>query len=92
MAELIDSIVLPHGMVALAFQLVQHHRYRLINLYLPIVRFGGDPGEMSKLANMFAVLNLDAEDDREEVEKPTSSKAEADTASKKPGKSASPLS
>nr|CAB3486638.1 unnamed protein product [Digitaria exilis] len=39
---------------------------------------------MSKLANMFAVLNLDAEDDREEVEKPTSSKAEADTASKKP--------
>jgi oligoribonuclease len=33
---------------------------------------------MSKLANMFSVLNLDAEDDREEgAEPPTSSKAEA---------------
>ncbi|OEL19730.1 Oligoribonuclease, partial [Dichanthelium oligosanthes] len=42
---------------------------------------------MSKLANMFAVLNLDAEDDREEVEKPTSSKAEADAAPRKPEKS-----
>ncbi|CAL5033122.1 unnamed protein product [Urochloa decumbens] len=42
---------------------------------------------MSKLANMFAVLNLDADDDREEVEKPTSSKAEADAAPKKPVKS-----
>ena len=43
---------------------------------------------MSKLANMFAVLNLDAEDDREEAEKPASSKAEADAAHRKPGKSA----
>ncbi|CAL5028329.1 unnamed protein product [Urochloa decumbens] len=42
---------------------------------------------MSKLTNMFAVLNLDADDDREEVEKPTSSKAEAAPASKKPDKS-----
>ncbi|KAF0890564.1 hypothetical protein E2562_003776 [Oryza meyeriana var. granulata] len=32
---------------------------------------------MSKLANMFALLNLDAEDDREEVEEPTSRKTEA---------------
>lgn len=43
---------------------------------------------MSKLANMFAVLSLDAEDDGEEVEKPTSSKAQADTAPRKHGKSA----
>jgi len=42
---------------------------------------------MSKLANMFAVLNLDAEDDREEAEKPASSKAEADAAHRKPEKS-----
>uniref|UniRef100_A0A0A9G4Z9 Exonuclease domain-containing protein n=1 Tax=Arundo donax TaxID=35708 RepID=A0A0A9G4Z9_ARUDO len=35
---------------------------------------------MSKLANMFAVLNLDAEDDRGEVENPASSKTEADAA------------
>ncbi|CAN6234548.1 unnamed protein product [Urochloa humidicola] len=42
---------------------------------------------MSKLANMFAVLNLDANDDREEVERPKSSKAEADAAPKKPEKS-----
>ncbi|KAL6652995.1 hypothetical protein ACP70R_011920 [Stipagrostis hirtigluma subsp. patula] len=33
---------------------------------------------MSKLANMFAILNLDAEDDRDEVEKPASSKTDAD--------------
>lgn len=32
---------------------------------------------MSKLANMFAVLNLDADDDREEVEEQTSTKKEA---------------
>ncbi|KAL6851464.1 hypothetical protein ACP4OV_020397 [Aristida adscensionis] len=38
---------------------------------------------MSKLANMFAVLNLDAEDDREEAEKPASSKAEAEAATSK---------
>jgi oligoribonuclease len=43
---------------------------------------------MSKLANMFAVLNLDAEDDREEAEEPASSKSEADAAPRKPGKSA----
>ncbi|TKW03586.1 hypothetical protein SEVIR_7G051200v4 [Setaria viridis] len=42
---------------------------------------------MSNLANMFAVLNLDAEDDREEAEKPTSSKPEADAAPRKPEKS-----
>jgi hypothetical protein len=45
---------------------------------------------MSKLANMFAVLNLDAEDDREEVEKPTSSKPKAAPAPRKPGKIALP--
>ncbi|XP_062184838.1 oligoribonuclease-like isoform X2 [Phragmites australis] len=39
---------------------------------------------MSKLANMFAVLNLDAEDDRVEVEELTSSKTEADAATRKP--------
>jgi len=44
---------------------------------------------MSNLANMFAVLNLDAEDDREEVEKPGPSKAEAAAAvAPKPGKRA----
>jgi oligoribonuclease len=42
---------------------------------------------MSKLANMFAVLNLDAEDDREEAEEPASSKSEADAAPRKPEKS-----
>jgi oligoribonuclease len=46
---------------------------------------------MSKLANMFAVLNLDAEDDREEAEKPTSSKPKAAAAPRKPGKIALPL-
>ncbi|KAG8063997.1 hypothetical protein GUJ93_ZPchr0004g40070 [Zizania palustris] len=34
---------------------------------------------MSKLENMFAVLNLDVEDDREEAQKPTSSKKEVGT-------------
>ncbi|KAL6660433.1 hypothetical protein ACP70R_001979 [Stipagrostis hirtigluma subsp. patula] len=44
-----------------------------------------DSGEMSKLANMFAVLNLDAEDDRDEVEKPASSNTEADATTAKLG-------
>ncbi|KAL5215097.1 hypothetical protein ABZP36_004249 [Zizania latifolia] len=35
---------------------------------------------MSKLENMFAVLNLDVEDDREEAHKPTSSKTEVGAA------------
>ncbi|TVU13500.1 hypothetical protein EJB05_40559, partial [Eragrostis curvula] len=42
----------------------------LISLYFCV-------GAMSNLVNMFAVLNLDAEDDREEGEKPAPSKAEA---------------
>ncbi|GJN27890.1 hypothetical protein PR202_gb15952 [Eleusine coracana subsp. coracana] len=39
---------------------------------------------MSSLANMFAVLDLDAEDDREEVEKPTPSNTEAAEVTPKP--------
>jgi oligoribonuclease len=43
---------------------------------------------VSNLANMFAVLNLDAEDDREEVKKPAPSKTEAAVVALNPGKSA----
>ncbi|KAK3145116.1 hypothetical protein QOZ80_4AG0323380 [Eleusine coracana subsp. coracana] len=42
---------------------------------------------MSNLANMFAVLNVDAEDDREEVEKPTPSNAQAAEVTPKPERS-----
>lgn len=43
---------------------------------------------MANLANMFAVLDLDGEDDRKEVEQPTSSKQEATAAARKLGKGA----
>ncbi|XP_040379664.1 oligoribonuclease-like [Oryza brachyantha] len=42
---------------------------------------------MSKLANMFAVLDLDADDDREEVEEPTSSSKTEAAANTETGKS-----
>lgn len=42
---------------------------------------------MSNIANMFSVLNLDAEDDREEVEKAAPSKPEAAVVAPKPGNS-----
>jgi hypothetical protein len=45
---------------------------------------------MSNLANMFAVLNLDVENDREEVKKPAHSKTEAAGVAPNPGKSALP--
>ncbi|KAL6900865.1 hypothetical protein ACP4OV_005541 [Aristida adscensionis] len=46
---------------------------------------------MNKLANMFAAVNLDAEDDGVEVEKPASSKTGPDAATSKNGENASPL-
>lgn len=46
---------------------------------------------MSKLANMFAVLNLDADDDREEVEEQTSTKKEAAAAAATTNKLGTPF-